>query len=192
MKKKAIAAAKGFALSVGLALVFLITADANAQLPDRILSLADIAHHLKTPDKIGDYLWRNFLSDSDWRVFGREEYRQSPNEFLSTGRGDCEDFANMAYHLLRLNGFEAFLMNIYGSNSGHTVCVFKENGRYQVIDGSELKRVNAENLNDIASKIRPSWKEAKVGVPLEKQGENGFFVRFAKSMQAQNSLQTFA
>ena len=192
MKKKAVAAVKGLAVSVGMVLVFLITADANAQLLDRSLSLADLALHLRTPENIAHYLWRNFIFETDQRLFGREEYRQSPEEFLSNQRGDCEDFANLAYNLLRLNGFETALMNIYGDGFAHTVCVFKENGRYQAIDGSDLKRTEAENLNDLAAQLRPFWKEVKIGVPLKAKGENGFFVRFAKSLQAKQSLQTFA
>ena len=191
MKKKAVAAVMGLALSISV-LVLLIMSDANAQLPDRNLSLVEIAHQLQTPDNIAHYLWRNFLFESDWRLYGREEYRQSAEEFLSAGRGDCEDFANMAYTLLRLNGIEAFLMNIYGEHFAHTICIFKENGRLQAIDGSELKRLEAENLNDAADHIRPDWKQAKVGTPLKTQGENGFFTRFAKSLQANHSLQTFA
>lgn len=180
---KAIAAAKGVAVSIGILLVFLMTAEANAQLSDRPLSLAELAHQLRTPESIAHYLWRNFIFESDWRVFGREEYRQSSEEFLSNRRGDCEDFANMAYQLLRLNGYEAFLMNIYGERLAHTVCVFKVNGEYQVIDGSDLKQVTAKSLNELARKIRPSGKEAKIGVPLQAHGENGFFVHFAKSFQ---------
>ena len=192
MKKKAVAAAKGFAISVVLGLVLFITADANAQLPDRSLSIVDLAQHLRTPENIAHYLWRNFLFETDQHQFGREEYRQSPEEFLSNRQGDCEDFANMAYKLLRLNGFDAFLMNIYGEDFAHTICIFKENGKYQAIDGSELRRLQAESLNDLANQIQPSWKEVKVGTPLNTNGKNGFFVRFAKSLQAQNSLQTFA
>ena len=188
MKKKAVAAAQGLAISVVLGIVLFITADANAQLPDRNLSLADLAQQLKTPDNIAHYLWRNFLFENDQRLFGREEYRQSAEEFLSNHRGDCEDFANMAYTLLRLNGIEAFLMNIYGSHFAHTICIFKENGKYQAIDGSDLKRVQAENLGELAGRIHPSWKEAKVGTPLKARGENGFFVQFAKSLQAKSSL----
>ncbi len=188
MKKKAIAAAKGFAVSIGLLFVFFLTADANAQLPDRNLSLADVAHQLKTPENIAHYLWRNFVFENDWRLFGREEYRQSPEEFLSNKRGDCEDFANMAYQLLRLNGFEAFLMNIYGDRFAHTVCIFKMNGNYQAIDGSDLKQVTAKNLNELANKIRPFGKTATVGIPLKTHGENGFFVHFTKSFNIQNSL----
>ena len=192
MKQKAVAAIKGLAVSVGMVLVFLINADANAQLPDRSLSLADLAFQLKTPENIAHYLWRNFAFEYDRRLFGREEYRQPAEEFMANSRGDCEDFANLAYHLLRLNGFEAFLMNIYGSGFAHTVCVFKENGRYQAIDGSDLKRVEAEDLKELAGRLRPFWKDATLGVPLKARGKDGFFVHLAKSLQAQNSLQTSA
>ena len=191
MKKKAVAAATGLALSM-VVLVFLIMSDANAQLPDRNLSLAEIAHQLRTPDNIAHYLWRNFLFESDWHLYGREEYRQSAEEFLSAGRGDCEDFANMAYTLLRFNGIDAYLMNIYGNRFAHTICIFKENGKYQAIDGSELKRIEAENLNELAAQIHPEWNQAKVGTPLNASGKNGFFIHFAKSLQANHSLQTFA
>ena len=192
MKHKAIAATTGLAVSVVLGLVLFFSADANAQLPDRSLSLGDLARQLRTPENIANYLWRNFLFENDTNLFGREEYRQTAEEFLSNGRGDCEDFANMAYTLLRLNGVQAYLMNIYGDSFAHTVCVFKNNGKYEAIDGSDLKRVGAENLNDLVRQIRPEWKEAKIGTPTAQHGENGFFVQFAKSLQAKRSLKTFA
>ncbi len=183
MKKKAVAAAQGIAVSIGLLLVFFLTADANAQLPDRSLSLADLAHQLKTPENIAQYLWRNFVYENDRRLFGREDYRQSPEEFLSNKRGDCEDFANMAYQLLRLNGFEAFLMNIYGDRFAHTVCIFKENGKYRAIDGSDLKQIPAKDLNELANQIRPFGKTASIGIPLKAHGENGFGVHFTKNFK---------
>lgn len=180
---KAIAAAKGVAVSIGLLLVLLMTAEVNAQLSDRTLSLAELARQLRTPESIANYLWRNFIFESDWRVFGKEEYRQSPEEFLSNRRGDCEDFANMAYQLLRLNGYEAFLLNIYGDRLAHTICIFKVGGEYQAIDGSALKQVAAKSLNELVHKIRPSGKEARIGIPLKGHGENGFSVQFAKSFR---------
>ena len=142
---KSVAAYGVFALGVVIAF-FTMNAEAKAQILDRSLSLRELAGKLQTPDDIAHYLWRNIGFEEDQTQFGQEEYWQSPEELLTTRQGDCEDFANFANELLRMNGYSSFLLNLYGGSSDHTVCVFKENGKYNVIDGAEVLRFEANDL----------------------------------------------
>lgn len=159
--KKSVAAYWVFVLSLTVGF-FVFNAETRAQLPDRILSLQELSNQLITPRAIADYLWKNFIFEEDQRLFGKEDYWQSPQEFLSNKKGDCEDFALFASHLLKIQGVKSFMLNIYGSKGGHTVCAFKENGRYQAFDGSDFKKVDARSLNELISKIDPTWKKAAI------------------------------
>ena len=125
--------------------------------------LHGLAASLSSPDALARYMWRNFSVESDQSNFGQEDHWQSPEELLATRKGDCEDFARFAYEILRMNGRTAFMINIYGRHGyGHTVCVFSENGRYDVIDGTDVKRLQTHSLTDIFGKIYPQWEKAAI------------------------------
>jgi predicted transglutaminase-like cysteine proteinase len=190
MKHKAVAAYWLFAITLVL-LSTTLTSEAKAQLPDRSLSFSLIAQQLQTPEQITRYMWRNFLFENDARQFGREDYWQSPEEFLMTRKGDCEDFATFAYEILKLNGYSAYLLNIYGGKYSHTVCVFKENGKYQVIDGTDVKRYNAEALNDLTSEIYSRWETGMIVKPATSEGAT-VLAEFSKRMQISRAFETYS
>ena len=52
-------------------------------------------------------MWRLFLFESDQNQFGENEHWQSPEEFMQTGKGDCEDFALWAWRKLAELGIDA-------------------------------------------------------------------------------------
>ena len=191
MKHKAVAAYWLFAFSL-VVMVSTLSTEAKAQLPDRSLSFSLIAQQLQTPEQIARYMWRHFLFENDRRQFGREDYWQSPEEFLLTGKGDCEDFARFAYETLKLNGYSAYLLNIYGGRYSHTVCVFKENGKYQVIDGTDVKRLNAEDLDDVSSEIYSSWERGMIVAPKKESEGATILAEFTKRIELQKALQTYS
>lgn len=169
MTKKSVAALWVLALTCVLLFNF-HTTDAKAQFTDQSLSLQDIAFRISSPDKIANYLWKNFKFESDRSIFGQEDYWQTPNEFLSRGKGDCEDFAVFAQYLLKQRGISSFILNIYGRGEGHTVCVFKENGKYQAIDGTKVFQVDANSLQELSEKIDPFWEKAAIVSPTANHG----------------------
>lgn len=165
MKKTAVAAIRVIALSSVLVLFTSMSAEANAPLLDRSLSLSSLSNELKTPETIARYMWRNFRFENDRRAFGTEEYWQSPEEFLTSRQGDCEDFALFAQHHLKLNGVESFLLNIYSNRTSHTVCVFQEDGKYSVIDGAKVIHYKAKDIKALLTKIDPFWKTGAIVIP---------------------------
>ena len=140
-----------------------------------------LAGELKTPDDVARYLWRNFSFEDDQRQFHQNEYWQSPEEFLKNRRGDCEDFAVMAQALLKAMGIKSFLLNVYGSGYAHTLCVFEEGGKYQVIDGDRVRRYKAASLEELSRKIHPFWKSSAVVVPSPATKSGRIVKLFAKS-----------
>ena len=185
--KKSVAAYWVFVASFVL-VMSLYTADTKAQVLDRNLSLQNIASQLQSPEDIAHYMWRHFLFESDQNQFGENEHWQSPEEFMQTGKGDCEDFAIFANEILKLKGKKSFLLNVYGNRFAHTVCVFEENGKYNVIDGSRVIRFEAESLDKLTGKIYPFWKNAAIVKPSEKSNQGRVLSKFDRMLQAQHRL----
>ncbi len=161
--KKTIAASWGIAGCIVFLALFMTTGNANAQqIFSRSLSVRDLAGQLKTPEDIARFMWGHFSFERDQRQFGTEEKWQNPDSFLETRKGDCEDFAAFAYEMLKRNGVKAFVFTVHGNGYGHAVCVFAENGRYNVINGTEVLRLGATDLREVATEIYPFWDHANV------------------------------
>ncbi len=112
---------------------------------------------------------------SDRQLFGRDDYWQSPSETLRMGKGDCEDYALLAEALLRRQKIPAWVFSVYGPGGyAHTVCAFKENGRYNAINIDQLISYQAESLEELAGKIHPRWEWAAVA---QRAGHRGKALR---------------
>lgn len=133
-----------------------------AAIPSPAYSVQNLATQLATPEEIARFIFRHFSVESDQKQFGKEEFWQTPEELLSNGKGDCEDFAFFANSVLKANGVSSFLVNVYGKKFAHTICVFQENGAFHVIDGDEVKRFEAQTLEELFSKIYHHWESAQI------------------------------
>lgn len=166
--KNRIAASWTGALAIVFLILCLLTSNAFAQqIFSRTPSLRNLAADLNTPEAVANYMWHNFTFEKDRRQFGNEDYWQTPEQFMTTRQGDCEDFAYFAYEMLKLNGRKAFVLNVYGGGFAHSVCVYLENGHYNVINGTTLDRLNAKDLKTVAEDIYPFWQHALVVIPSQ-------------------------
>ena len=156
------------------------TSPGNAQIFEPQISLRDLAPSLSTPELIAHFMWQHFSFESDPVHFGRKDYWQSPEELFIARRGDCEDFALFAQELLKRNGIPSFLMSIYGKGVGHTVCVFKENGKYHVIDGVRVARYGSKTLQELSSEINPFWQKAAIVVRSSNPAQGKILKQFEK------------
>lgn len=188
--KNAIAASRAFAISLVLVSNVWI-ADAKAQTFTQPLSLQDLAVNLTSPESIARYMWRHFAFEDDQRQFGEKEYWQTPEELLLNEKGDCEDFALFAQTMLKAAGIPAFVLNVYGDGYAHTVCVFKENGVYHVLDGSDLKRMNAKNIEEVSEKLHPYWAESAI-VMRNDETQKGRILKLIDRLQTEQRLSTYA
>ena len=184
--------AKGAARTTWVAVVlyacFLITPQARAQVSQEKLSLQELANHLQTPEEIARYMWRHFAYETDQTNLGRDEYWQSPEELLSNQKGDCEDFAIFARELLKRNGRNSFLVNIYGDGSAHTICVFKEGGGYNAIDGTDVIRHRERSLSELLSYISPFWRRGEIVTPSFSSKRGNTLKQFDRELRAQRLL----
>lgn len=192
MKRANVAALWVFAASFVLVTTILMSAEADARLLDRGLSLEVLALQLRTPEQIARYMWRHFAFETDQRQFGQSDHWQSPEELLANQKGDCEDFAIFAHSLLKLNGIPSLLLNIYGRRFAHTVCMFKQNGKYHVIDGAEVKHFEAEDIKALSSELYPFWEKTAVVTPSPARNRGTILTEFTQRVKARQKLATFA
>ena len=72
---------------------------------------------------------------------GIEEHWQDPHTTHELKRGDCEDYALYAWHVLRRNGHETHILAVFAGDEGHAVCVVREDGHYHTVCNEGLKRL---------------------------------------------------
>ena len=137
--------------------------------------LEGIARAYPTPERLALFLRGNLTFQEDVRLFRQPDYWQDSEEFLRRGRGDCEDYALLARDLLRLQGFEAFVLSLYGeAGYAHTVCVYVEKGRYNAVNQDRLIRAEAGSIPELAGNLYPRWKWCAIA---ERQVHRGRAVR---------------
>ncbi|HTL47462.1 MAG TPA: transglutaminase-like domain-containing protein [Verrucomicrobiae bacterium] len=157
------------------------TSNAEAQLFSHpSLDFQTLTTKLSTPEDLAKYMWRNFRYENDQSNFGKAEYWQSPEEFMENKAGDCEDFALFASEILKQQGKKTFLLNIYGSGFAHTICVFVENGKYNAMDGTDVKRINANDLPSLMNEIYPQWKKGAIVAKAGKSNKGCILKKFER------------
>lgn len=138
-------------------------------------SLDSAARACSSPERLARFLSARLAFQEDLSLFGQADYWQAPEEVLARGRGDCEDYALLASDLLGRQGKEAFVFSIYGENGyAHTVCVFVENGRYNVLNQDRLVRYRADSLEELAGKLNAGWTW---GAVARRHGHRGRAIR---------------
>jgi len=87
---------------------------------------------------------------------------QDPEVFLETRKGDCIDYAVMADHVLRRDGFGTRLIRVemIGKNMGHAICFVKEDSAY--LDYNNRKffiklQKSGSRLREIATRVADSF-----------------------------------
>ncbi len=87
---------------------------------------------------------------------------QDPEVFLETRKGDCIDYAVMADHVLRKDGFGTRLIRVemIGKNMGHAICFVKEDSAY--LDYNNRKffiklQKSGSRLREIATRVADSF-----------------------------------
>jgi hypothetical protein len=138
--------------------------------------LAQLARRYTTPKAIAAFLHREFTFRRDEELFGEEDHWQRPEEFAAGRIGDCEDYALLAQALLQRNGYEAYVLSLFGEEGyAHTVAVYRdERGRYNAINQDDLRAYRAKSLEALASDLNPGWTIAMVA---EQDGTRGRAVR---------------
>ena len=131
-----------------------------------------VARLCPTPEALAAFLKKEMVFREDREIFGRSDYWQAPEEFLRRRKGDCEDYALLAQAVLESQGMEAFVFSLYGSGYAHTVCVFREGGRYHIFNQDRVIRCNAASLEEVASFLCPRWTWGAVARRFGRRGRS--------------------
>lgn len=138
-------------------------------------TLSGLAQSYPTPEALARFLKGEIRFEEDRDLFGQPDYWQEPEEFLARRAGDCEDYALLAQAVLTLQGKEAFLLSLYGPQGyAHTVCVFIEESRYNVLNEDRILRYRAQSLQELATLLYPAWRW---GAVAQKKGHYGRMIR---------------
>jgi len=88
---------------------------------------------------------------------------QDPEIFLETRKGDCIDYAVMADHVLRRDGYGTRLIRVemIGKNMGHAICFVNQNSAY--LDYNNRKyflklQKSGSRLREIATRVADSFE----------------------------------
>lgn len=120
----------------------------------------EIRNRLNNPHKVAFFLnTLNYKSETG-------DYAQSPEETLSLGTGDCEDFAIIVYDSLHYHGYETKLLVVYSDNSAHCVGIYKKKkwNKWHYIERSKVSE-GYGNMYELAMdvwKFRGSYKDYKI------------------------------
>lgn len=122
------------------------------------VTLETMSQTYTTPQSLTRFLREAITLITDQELFGDPDYWQAPEEFLSRRAGDCEDYALLAQAVLQRQGIEAHVFSLFGTNGyAHTVCVFREAGRWDVINQDVIQRYHAVTLAEVADQLYAQW-----------------------------------
>jgi hypothetical protein len=100
---------------------------------------------------------------------------QTPEAFLASETGDCDDFATLAAMLLKEKGYSTHLVAVFMEHDIHVVCYVEESKAY--LDFNNRKKaeplvVTSGALPDIAQKVAASFHASWMSV-MEYKSKNG-------------------
>jgi len=114
----------------------------------------ELAHICRTPRRLSWWIWFNITYTKDKDQYGKREYFADPQETLENRKGDCEDFAWLAYKTLEVMDYVPYLLAVQPKNqlSQHMICAYRdEKGWYYMCSTVRLRYCKgAETLEDVA------------------------------------------
>jgi len=156
-----------------LVLPMMMPPTASAQVP-AIVTTGNLPQEISdlTPKDLAKFLKKNFHFENDSDLFGRIDYWQSPEEFYKRRAGDCEDFALFTNYVFKMQGIESVVVSLYdGSGYGHTVTLFKENGKWNLMNEDRVYFYHASSVEEVLTLIHPLWTWAAVAKQSGNFGE---------------------
>lgn len=105
-------------------------------------------------EKVNDY-FNQIVNESDSVNWGKEEYWATPKEFISRGKGDCEDFVIAKYFALKELGFNTkkmmiLVVRVDGMNQLHAVLGVKnETHDILILDNLSWKILSLTKRHDL-------------------------------------------
>lgn len=90
-----------------------------------------------------------FTYTSDMKMYGKSDYWSTPEQFVISGGGDCEDFVVMKHAILAALGAKDMLYATKTVNGVlHAVLLVKDSGTYKTLDNMN-NNVYSEDLKSL-------------------------------------------
>ena len=89
-----------------------------------------------------------------------DDHWQVPEETLSKGGGDCEDFAILAYYALKKMNIKSniyILVDLKEKDCNHAICVFKYKEGYCCFDNQYLRKSKITDIKIFLKKAFPDY-----------------------------------
>lgn len=105
-----------------------------------------------TPERFASY-----FTDFEFQL---REKVQSPERFLASKNGDCDDYATLAADILRAKGYTPRLVVVYMPKATHVVCYVAESKSYLDFNNrnQRTRTVTSDGrLEDIADQVAQSF-----------------------------------
>ena len=104
-------------------------------------------------ERVNNFVNHRVQYEDDQRHWGRPDVWSSANETLSSGRGDCEDYAIAKLQLLRAAGFaqhDLYLTIVHDLDrrADHAVLVARAAGHMYVLDDATDEVLDTRNVSD--------------------------------------------
>ncbi len=106
------------------------------------LEIEDVARRFGDPRSLNDYMQACFEYVSDEDHHGIEDHWQVPDHTHRVLRGDCEDYAVFAHHVLGLAGYESRVLCLFTAEEGHALCVVLERRTLVTLCNEGLREID--------------------------------------------------
>ena len=93
-------------------------------------TLPTVERRCRSPHRVLDYMQTCFEYVHDHVLHGVEEFWQTPEQTHALRKGDCEDWALYACHVLRRSGLNARVFAAFDRDEGHASCLVPWSGEW--------------------------------------------------------------
>ena len=117
------------------------------------------ANRISTLEDYAAWLKKNMLYAKDVDL----DQWSTPESFLNTRTGDCEDYAFLTLAVARVLGYEPQLIALVHANGrGHAICVFQDNGYIVWFDNARLIKTPYRSFPEFARSMTQDFDYSRL------------------------------
>lgn len=103
-----------------------------------------LREQLNTPQLLNDYLLNGGFRYTE--IYDKPfDNVQRPDQFIVTKRGDCDDFANFTYEILKYHGYKVEMWLLFSKHLGHAVTLIHEKDGTYTVQSNQYFKYGFEN-----------------------------------------------
>ncbi len=98
-----------------------------------------------------------FINDNITYRKDRIDIWHIPEATFKLGYGDCDEYAVMAYDILKKTGLRAWLLVVYTLSSAHMVCVYEIHRKLSHISNWGNYMIMKDDMKDVIDSVYSDW-----------------------------------